>query len=77
MANTTTIVEPQIVVVNVGQPGPAGPVGATGPKGDPGAPGGTLSTDLGNRATGGSDGGLMVPEWTGIDPIFYYLLERN
>ncbi len=77
MAAETTIVEPQIVVVEVGMPGPRGHQGEKGNKGDPGAPGGTLSTDPENRARAGTDGGLHVPEWEGTDPLAYYILARS
>jgi len=45
-----------------------------------GAPGrdgaSTISTDPDNRLTTGTDNGLFSPNWSGTDPLAYYILAK-
>jgi hypothetical protein len=55
----TIIVQPEIIRIETGIPGPPGPPGPQGPQGLPGI--GSISTDEGNAITLGSDNGLYCP----------------
>jgi hypothetical protein len=67
----TPVVTPQgarsSVVVTRGIPGPPGP---------PSPDGAPISSDTGNRATAGTDGGVFVRDDLVPDPLAYYILSK-
>jgi hypothetical protein len=66
-----TLTEPdsQVEVAFMGMPG------LPGRDGVPGAAA-SISTDPDNRLTTGTDNGIFSPEWSGADPLAYYILAK-
>jgi len=67
-----TLIEPdsQIEVAFMGMQG------LPGIQGTPGSSA-SISADPDNRLTTGTDSGIFSPEWSGTDPLAYYILAKS